>query len=152
MIYEMQRRKMGNLADHRRLREEQGLYKEDPGAGTYTKDESDYIPFLGDNPSDEKPAVYTARFNVTDGVIELEAKRSGGKLHITCLADEKHNRAIFECVERFVSAIFDGTARKIKDAAPEDTQINKLRKEVALLEGQNKKHLDTLDAMKKLVK
>ena len=60
---------MGNLADHRRLREAKGLYKEDPGTGHYTKQELDYIPFLGNNPSDEKPAVYTARFNVTNGVI-----------------------------------------------------------------------------------
>ena len=143
---------MGNLADHRRLREEQGLYKEDPGAGTITKQELDYIPFLGNNPSDEKPAVYTARFKVTDGVIELEAKRSGGKLYITCLADEKHNRAIFECVERFVIAIFDGTVREIKDADPEDSQIKKLRKEVSELEKENKEYSDTLETLKKLVK
>ena len=143
---------MGNLADHRRLREAKGLYKEDPGDGTITKQELDYIPFLGNNPSDEKPAVYTARFTVTDGVIELEAKRSGGKLHITCLADEKHNRAIFECVERFVKAIFDGTAREIKDADPEDSQIKKLRKEVSQLEKENKEYSDTLEILKKLVK
>ena len=143
---------MGNLADHRRLREEQGLYKEDPGAGTITKQELDYIPFLGNNPSDEKPAVYTARFKVTDGVIELEAKRSGGKLYITCLADEKHNRAIFECVERFMIAIFDGTAREMKDADPEDSQIKKLRKEVSQLEKENKEYSDTLEILKKLVK
>jgi hypothetical protein len=143
---------MGNLADHRRLREAKGLYKEDPGDGTITKQELDYIPFLGNNPSDEKPAVYTARFTVTDGVIELEAKRSGGKLHITCLADEKHNRAIFECVERFVKAIFDGTAREIKDADPEDSQIKKLRKEVSQLEKENKEYSDTLETLKKLVK
>ena len=143
---------MGNLADHRRLRVAKGLYKEDPGTGTITKQELDYIPFLGNNPSDEKPAVYTARFNVTDGIIELEAKRSGGKLHITCEADEKHNRAIFECVERFMVAIFDGTAREIKDADPEDSQIKKLRKEVSQLEKENKEYSDTLETLKKLVK
>ena len=143
---------MGNLADHRRLREAKGLYKEDPGTGTITKQELDYIPFLGNNPSKEKPAVYTARFTVTGGVIELEAKRSGGKLYITCLADEKHNRAIFECVERFVIAIFDGTAREIKDADPEDSQIKKLRKEVSQLEKENKEYSDTLEILKKLVK
>mgnify|MGYP001108091831 CR=1 FL=1 len=143
---------MGNLADHRRLRKAKGLYKEDPGTGTITKQELDYIPFLGNNPSKEKPAIYTARFTVTGGVIELEAKRSGGKLYITCLADEKHNRAIFECVERFVTAIFDGTAREIKDADPEDSQIKKLRKEVSQLEKENKEYSDTLETLKKLVK
>ena len=143
---------MGNLADHRRLRVAKGLYKEDPGTGTITKQELDYIPFLGNNPSDEKPAIYTARFGVTGGVIELEAKRSGGKLYVTCLADEKHNRAIFECVERFVKAIFDGTAREIKDADPEDSQIKKLRKEVSQLEKENKEYSDTLETLKKLVK
>ena len=143
---------MGNLADHRRLREEQGLYKEDPGTGTYTKQEADYIPFLGNNPSDEKPAVYTARFNVTDGVIELEAKRSGGKLHITCECDEKFNRAIFECVERFVKAIFDGSAREIKDADPEDSQIKKLRKELAQVEKERDSNEKVIEKFKNIMK
>ena len=143
---------MGNLADHRRLRKAKGLYKEDPGTGTITKQELDYIPFLGNNPSDEKPAVYTARFNITDGVIELEAKRSGGKLHITCECDEKLNRAVFECMEIFVKAIFDGTAREIKDADPEDSQIKKLRKELAQAEKENKMHIETLVQLKKIMK
>ena len=143
---------MGNLADHRRLREEQGLYKEDPGTGTYTKDELDYIPFLGNNPSDEKPAVYTARFNVTGGVIELEAKRSGGKLYITCLADEKHNRAIFECVERFVAAIFDGTAREISEAQPDDSELMKLKKQIDQLEKENMGHIETLEKLQDIMK
>ena len=143
---------MGNLADHRRLREEQGLYKEDPGKGQYTKDELNYIPFLGDNPSNERPAVYTARFNVTGGKIELEAKRSGGKLYVTCLADEKHNRAIFECVERFVAAIFDGTARKISEAQPDDSEIMKLKKEIQQLEKDNEEHIKTLEQLKSIMK
>ena len=143
---------MGNLADHRRLREAKGLYKEDPGDGTITKNELDYIPFLGNNPSDEKPAVYTARFNVTDGVIELEAKRSGGKLHITCECDEKFNRAIFECVERFVTAIFDGSAREIKDADPEDSQIKKLRKELSQVEKERDSNEKVIEKFKSIMK
>jgi len=143
---------MGNLADHRRLREEQGLYKEDPGDGKYTKDELDYIPFLGNNPSEERPAVYTARFQVTEGTIELEAKRSGGKLYLTCLADEKHNRAIFECVERFVAAIFDGTAREIREAQPDDSEIMKLKKEIQQLEKDNEEHIKTLEQLKSIMK
>ena len=139
---------MGNLADHRRLREAEGLYKEDPGGGKYTKDELDYIPFLGNNPSDEKPAVYTARFKVTDGTIELEAKRSGGKLYLTCLADEKHNRALFECVERFVAAIFDGTAREIREAQPDDSEMMKLKKHIDQLEKENADHILTLETLK----
>ncbi len=143
---------MGNLADHRRLREEQGLYKEDPGKGTYTKQEANYIPFLGNNPSEEKPAIYTGRFTVSDGSIELEAKRSGGKLHITCLADEKHNRAIFECVERFVTAIFDGSAREIKEAEPDDDEIVKLKKHIEQLEKENEEHIETLVKLKDIMK
>jgi len=143
---------MGNLADHRRLREEQGLYKEDPGDGKYTKDELDYIPFLGNNPSEERPAVYTARFQVTEGTIELEAKRSGGKLYLTCLADEKHNRAIFECVERFVAAIFDGTAREISEAQPDDSEIMKLKKHIEQLEKDNEEHIETLEQLKSIMK
>ena len=143
---------MGNLADHRRLRKEKGLHEEDPGGGVYTKDELDYIPFLGNNPSKERPAVYTARFKLTDGVIELEAKRTGGKLYLTCLADEKHNRAIYECVERFVTAIFDGSARQIKDAEPDDSEIMKLKKHIEQLEKENEEHLETLVKLKDIMK
>ena len=143
---------MGNLADSRRLRKKQGLYEDNPGDGEYTKDELDYIPFLGNNPSDEKPAVYTARFKVTDGTIELEAKRSGGKLYITCLADEKHNRAIFECIERFVAAIFDGTAREIREAQPDDSELMKLKKQIDQLEKENIGHMETLERLQDIIK
>ena len=141
----------GTLADHRRLRKEQGLYKEDPGDGKYTKQEANYIPFLGNNPSDEKPAIYTGRFNVSDGSIELEAKRSGGKLHITCLADEKHHRAVFECVERFVEAIFNGTAREIKEADPEDSQIAKLKKHVEQVEKELAEKKETIEKINEIL-
>ena len=107
---------------------------------------------MGNNPSKEKPAVYTARFKVSDGTIELEAKRSGGKLYITCLADEKHNRALFECVERFVAAIFDGTAREIREAQPEDSELMKLKKQIDQLEKENKEHIETLVQLKKIMK
>ena len=126
---------MGNLADHRRQREKKGLYKEDPGEGEFTKDELDYIPFLGNNPSKERPAVYTAQFTVSGGKIELEAKRAGGKLYVTCLADEKHNRAIFECVERFVKSIFDDSIRPTSEVKPSamkilQDEVERLKKEI----------------------
>ena len=140
---------MGNLADHRRLRKEQGLHEEDPGRGEFTKDELNYIPFLGNNPSDEKPALYTGRFNVSKSTIELEAKRSGGKLYLTCMADEKVHRAVFECVERFVTAIFDGTAREIKEAEPEDSQIMKLRAELSQVTKEKKDIESTLNNLRK---
>jgi len=85
---------------------------------------------------------------VSDGSIELEAKRSGGKLHITCLADEKHNRAIFECVERFVTAIFDGSAREIKEAEPDDDEIIKLKKHIEQLEKEGEATAETLLKLK----
>ena len=140
---------MGNLADHRRLREAEGLYKEDPGSGTITKNELNYIPFLGDNPTKEKPAVYSAKFNITDGVIELEAKRSGGRLRLTCEADDEHNRAIFECVERFVKAIYDGTARKV--TTPTEDELSKVKEERNVMEEELKKANAALDAIKKVI-
>ena len=139
---------MGNLADHRRLRKEQGLHEEDPGTGEFTKDELNYIPFLGNNPSDEKPALYTGRFNVSKSKIELEAKRSGGKLYLTCMADEKVHRAVFECVERFVTAIFDGTAREIKEAEPEDSQVMKLRAELSQITKEKEDMESTLKTLR----
>ena len=141
---------MGNLADHRRLREEQGLYKEDPGDGKFTKDELDYIPFLGNNPSKERPAVYTAQFTVSGGKIELEAKRAGGKLYVTCLADEKHNRAIFECVDRFVKSIFDDSIRPTSEVKPSAMKI--LQDEVDKLKKENEEHVETLVKLKSIMK
>ena len=104
---------------------------------------------MGNNPSEEKPAIYTGRFKVTDGSIDLEAKRSGGKLSITVECDEKLNRAVFECVERFVKAIFDGTAREIKDADPEDSQIEKLRAELSQVEKEKEEMKSTLETLRK---
>ena len=141
---------MGNLADHRRQREKKGLYKEDPGEGEFTKDELDYIPFLGNNPSKERPAVYTAQFTVSGGKIELEAKRAGGKLYVTCLADEKHNRAIFECVERFVKSIFDDSIRPTSEVKPSAMKI--LQDEVERLKKENEEHLETLVKLKIIMK
>ena len=37
-------------------------------------------------------------------------------------------------VERFVKAIFDGTAREIKEADPEDSEITKLKKHITQVE------------------
>tara|TARA_R100000700_G_scaffold8636_1_gene12565 strand:- start:126 stop:563 length:438 start_codon:yes stop_codon:yes gene_type:complete len=139
----------GTLADHRRMREEQGLYKEDPGEGRFTKTETKYIPFLGNNPSEEKPAIYTGRFKVSDGRIDLEAKRSGGRLNITVECDEKLHRAVFECVERFTKAIFDGTAREITDAEPEDSTITKLTKELSQVSKERDEIKTTLETLRK---
>ena len=71
---------------------------------------------------------------------------------MTCLADEKHNRAIFECVERFVAAIFDGTAREIREAQPDDSEIMKLKKEIQQLEKDNEEHIKTLEQLKSIMK
>ena len=140
---------MGNLADHRRLREADGLYKEDPGAGTITKSELNYIPFLGKNPTKEKPALYTAQFRITDGTINLEAKRSGGRIRLTCEANDEHNRAIFECVERFVEAIYTDTARKI--TTPTEDRLSQIEKDNLVLEAELKKAKQALDIIKKAI-
>ena len=70
---------------------------------------------------------------------------------MTCLADEKHNRAIFECVERFVAAIFDGTAREIREAQPDDSEIMKLKKHIDQLEKEKEEHLETLVKLKSIM-
>ena len=67
---------------------------------------------------------------------------------MTCLADEKHHRAIFECVERFVKAIFDGTAREIKDADPDDSQIVKLRAELSQITKEKAEMESTLKTLR----
>ena len=150
---------MGNLADSKRLREAKGLYKYNPGDGIITKEELNYIPFLGNNPTDNKPAIYNGVFNLPSteeagkkGKIELEAKRSGGRIRLTCEANDEHNRAIFECVERFVAAIFDGTAREIREAQPDDSEMMKLKKHIDQLEKENMGHIETLERLQDIMK
>lgn len=143
---------MGNLADHKRLRKEQGLYEVDPGSGTITKNELDYIPnFIGkaDNPTKEKPAIYNGVFNLLDGKIELEAKRSGGRIRMTCEANDEHNRAIFECVERFIEAIYTDTARKV--TTPTEDRLSQIEKDNKVLEAELKRAKQALDIIKKAI-
>ena len=140
---------MGNIADKRRLREAKGLYKDNPGDGTITKNELNYIPFLGDNPTDEKPAVYTGKFKLLDGSIGLEAKRSGGRIRLTCEANDEHNRAIFECVERFVEAIYTDTARKV--TTPTEDRLSQIEKDNKVLEAELKRAKQSLDIIKKAI-
>ena len=149
---------MGNLADHKRLRKEQGLYEVDPGSGTITKNELNYIPnFIGkaDNPTKEKPAIYNGVFNLPpneDGKrssIELEAKRSGGRIRLTCEANDEHNRAIFECVERFVEAIYTDTARKV--TSPTEDKLSQIEKDNKVLEAELKRAKEALDIIKKAI-
>ena len=140
---------MGNLADSKRLREAKGLYKYNPGDGIITKEELNYIPFLGNNPTDSKPAVYTGKFRLLDSIIELEAKRSGGRIRLTCEANDEHNRAIFECVERFVEAIYTDTARKV--TTPTEDRLSQIEKDNLVLEAELKKAKQALDIIKKAI-
>ena len=104
---------------------------------------------MGDNPTDEKPAVYTGKFKLPDGTIELEAKRSGGRIRMTCEAIDEHNRAIFECVERFVKAIYDDTARTI--TTPTEDELSKVKEERNVMEEELKKANKALEAIKKVI-
>ena len=150
---------MGNLADHKRLRKEQGLYEVDPGSGNITKNELDYIPnFIGkaDNPTKEKPAIYNGVFNLPPSeeggkrsTIELEAKRSGGRIRLTCEANDEHNRAIFECVERFIEAIYTDTARKV--TTPTEDRLSQIEKDNKVLEAELKRAKQALDIIKKAI-
>ena len=148
---------MGNIADSRRLREAKGLYKDNPGDGTITKNELNYIPFItADNPTKEKPAIYNGVFNLPateeagkKGKIELEAKRSGGRIRLTCEANDEHNRAIFECVERFVEAIYTDTARQV--TTPTEDRLSQIEKDNLVLEAELKKAKQALDIIKKAI-
>ena len=148
---------MGNIADKRRLREAKGLYKDNPGEGTITKNELNYIPFIdANNPTTEKPAIYNGVFNLLPSevggkrsVIELEAKRSGGRIRLTCEANDEHNRAIFECVERFIEAIYTDTARQV--TTPTEDRLSQIEKDNKVLEAELKKARQALDIIKKAI-
>jgi hypothetical protein len=50
-----------------------------------------------------------------------------------------------------VAAIFDGTAREIREAQPEDSEIMKLKKHIEQLEKENEEHIETLVKLKSIM-
>ena len=51
-----------------------------------------------------------------------------------------------------MTAIFDGSAREIKEAEPDDDEIVKLKKHIEQLEKENEEHIETLVKLKELMK
>ena len=51
-----------------------------------------------------------------------------------------------------MTAIFDGTAREIREAQPDDSEIMKLKKEIQQLEKDNEEHIKTLEQLKSIMK
>ena len=51
-----------------------------------------------------------------------------------------------------MKAIFDGSARKIKEAEPEDSEMIKLKKQIDALEKENADHIMTLETLKDIMK
>ena len=51
-----------------------------------------------------------------------------------------------------MAAIFDGTARKISEAQPDDSEIMKLKKHIEQLEKDNEEHIETLEQLKSIMK
>ena len=50
-----------------------------------------------------------------------------------------------------MTAIFDGSAREIKEADAEDSQIDKLRKELSQVEDERDDLVETLQNLKKIM-
>ena len=68
---------------------------------------------------------------------------------MTCEANDEHNRAIFECVERFVEAIYTDTARKV--TTPTEDRLSQIEKDNLVLEAELKKAKQALDIIKKAI-
>ena len=50
-----------------------------------------------------------------------------------------------------MAAIFDGSARKISEAQPDDSEIMKLKKHIEQLEKENNEHIETLVKLKDIM-
>ena len=51
-----------------------------------------------------------------------------------------------------MAAIFDGTAREIREAQPEDSELMKLKRQIDQLEKENMGHMETLERLQDIMK
>jgi hypothetical protein len=130
---------MGNLADKRRLREEQGelIYKGD--AVISEKDEMMFIPFIkSGSPDETRPWLYKGFYRMPDGNINFEAKRYDGLLELTIECAEKHKEYLSTAVEAFTKKVYDHSAHPVESITVKehDTEMDILKSELEKVTAQ----------------
>jgi len=140
---------MGNLADKRRLREEQGEKIHKGEAVVSEKDEVMYIPFIqSGNPDEERPWLYKGYYRMPDGAIDMELKRMDGHIELNLKSIENYKDYIGEAVEQFITKVYKESPHEAQTISmvKHETEIDLLKKEIQRLKELEQES----DEMKKL--
>ena len=140
---------MGNLADKRRLREEQGKKIHKGEAVVSEKDEVMYIPFIqSDNPDEERPWLYKGYYRMPDGAIDMELKRMEGHIELNLKSIENYKDYIAEAVEQFITKVYKESPHEAQTISMDkhENEVDLLKKEIQRL----KDEAEESDEMKKL--
>ena len=128
---------MGNLADKKRLREEQGkpIYKGE--VGITSKDEMMFIPFIqSGNPDEARPWLYKGYYNMPDGAINMELKRMEGHIELKVDSIDNYKDYIHTAVEGFIKEVYKHSVHEAKSISIEkhDSETDILKKEIMKLQ------------------
>ena len=145
---------MGNIADKKRLRAEDGdkIYKGDVVIDS--KDEMMYIPFIKSGNKDKKrPWLYKGYYRIPDGAINMEAKRMEGLLELKVEIAEKHKAYLNEAIEAFTDKIYDESVHPVEKITIEEheTEIDVLKEHIRALELENSKAKNVMTRYKELL-
>ena len=140
---------MGNLADKRRLREEQGEKIHKGEAVVSEKDEVMYIPFIqSGNPNEERPWLYKGYYRMPDGAIDMELKRMEGHIELNLKSIENYKDYIAEAVEQFITKVYKESPHEAQTISMDkhENEVDLLKKEIQRLKEEAKES----EEMKKL--
>ena len=127
---------MGNLADKRRLREEQGEKIHKGEAVVSEKDEVMYIPFIqSGNPNEERPWLYKGYYRMPDGAIDIELKRMEGHIEHNLKSIENYKDYIGEAVEQFITKVYKESPHEAETISMDkhESEVDLLKKEIERL-------------------
>jgi len=128
---------MGNLADKKRLRAEQGELIHKGGVNITSKDEMMFIPFVqSGNPDEERPWLYKGFYSMPDGKIGMDCKRMEGNIEITINCAEKYKEYVSVAVGEFISKVYKESPHEAKTISTDkhDTETDILKKEILKLQ------------------
>ena len=128
---------MGNLADKKRLRAEQGELIHKGGVNITSKDEMMFIPFVqSGNPDEERPWLYKGMYLMPDGNINMDCKRMKGSVEVTINCAETYKEYIGTAVGEFISKVYKESPHEATSISIEkhDTETDILKKEIMRLQ------------------
>ena len=147
-----------NIEEARIFRIKNGQLPDEIGTpNNYSATEFNWIPFLGNNPTGEKPHTYRGIFSFAHEEagqtrIECSGKRSNGILEITVSGDDRVAGYFGVAAHRFTEAIFDTTTVKATGVEEQmGSEIELLKREISRAHEEKRELEEKLENFRKLL-